>query len=149
MTDRIDGSSRAKGEAPKIEPGEAQIRDQFLQVADEDVRRIICRIVRLAALPVGAKIRHDHPGAFACDPPRMTELDPVHLRIGKQAMQQDDGCTGANFMERQFDPVGGGPFLSKRINHLQRECQSIWDIATGTAFQAFGTRYEGRWKIIR
>ena len=51
MTDRVDGRSRAEREASEIELLEPEVGDQFPEVADEDVGRIVRRIVRLAAFP--------------------------------------------------------------------------------------------------
>jgi len=54
--------------------------------------------MRPRALPVRPQIRHDHAKAFTRDPLGMAELDPIHLRIGEQAVQQDDRPALAKFV---------------------------------------------------
>ena len=41
------------------------MRDQLAQVARQNAARIMRRLVRLAAQPVGAQVGHDHPEALA------------------------------------------------------------------------------------
>ena len=119
MTDRIDGRPRPQRETTEVELFETDVGDQFLEVANKNIRGIVRRIVRLSAQPVGTKVGHDHSKALVRDPLRMAELDPVHLRIGKQSMQQDHWPARAKLVIGEFDAVGGVPSLNDRIGHAE------------------------------
>jgi hypothetical protein len=74
-------------------------------------------IVRLSGFPVRAKIRHDHPEAVFRDPLGMPELDPVHLRIGEEAVQQDHRLALAQLMIGKLDTVRRGPEMGGWFRH--------------------------------
>ena len=47
----------------------------------------------------------------------MAELDPVHLRIGEEPVEQDDRPALAHLMLSELDAVGCGPALNLRLGH--------------------------------
>ena len=63
--------------------------------------RIMFGSVRLAAEPVRAKVGHDHPEARRGDPRRVAELDPVHVGVGEQAVEQDRRAGPARARDRR------------------------------------------------
>ena len=75
------------------------------------------RLVRLAAEPVRAKIGHDHPESFARDPRRMAELDPVHVGVGEEAVEQDHRPASPSLMKGELDPVRRGPEMRDDVVH--------------------------------
>ena len=50
----------------------------------------------------------------------VAELDPVHLRVGKQAVEQDHRPALAGFVPRELDPVGSGPELGRGFAHRRQ-----------------------------
>ena len=111
FADRFDRGSRAERKSAEIELIQAEMGDEFPKVAHEDVRRIVRRIVRLAARAMRPEVGHDHSEALARDPVRMAELDPVHLGVGEEAVHQDDRPALAQLMIGEFDAVGRGPSM--------------------------------------
>ena len=79
--------------------------DQFLEVADEDAGRIVGRIMRLAAGAVRTQVGHDDAKARRGDALGMAEVQPVHLRVGKQPVQQDRRPSVAKLVEGELDTV--------------------------------------------
>ena len=99
---RVDDRTRSKRKTGQIELGEAEMSDQLLEVADQDVRRIICRVVRLSARSVGAKVGHDHPEALGRDP---------------GAVEEDDRPPLPRFVIGELDAVGGRPAMNCGLVH--------------------------------
>src|SRR5438270_6263547 len=86
--------------------------DQLAQVPRKNALGVESSAVRLRALAVRAKIRHDHPKASARDPLGVAELDPVHLRVGEEAVEQDHRGPLPQFMPGEFNPVRSVPQMS-------------------------------------
>src|SRR3982751_2021474 len=95
------------------------MRDQLAEIAREDSLRVEFPSVRPGTVSMRSKVRHDHPKAFHRDPVGMAELDPVHLRIGEEAVQQDDRSALTQFMIRQLDTVRCGPVVGGYL----RQCE--------------------------
>src|SRR5215217_3572263 len=106
------------------------MRDEFAQVAGKDAARIMLKAVRLSALAVRAKVGHDYAKAFAGDPVRVPELDPVHVRVLEEAMQQDDGPALPDLVIGELHTVGRGPEMNCGLAHAPTECQRPCHIAT-------------------
>ena len=81
------------------------------EIAAEDGRGIGGRIVRLAALSVGAEVGHNHPEPCRRQPRRMAELDPVQPRVREEAVDEHHRPPLARFMVRKVDAVGRGPVV--------------------------------------
>ena len=114
FADRFHNRTRSEREAAKVEIDEPEVSDQLPQIPRQDALWIMVRLVRLAAQAVGAKVGRDDPEAGRGDPLGMTEIDPVHQRIGKQAVEQDHRASLAKLTVGELDPVGRGPDLRRR-----------------------------------
>src|SRR5215217_1456396 len=101
------------------------MRNKLTQVAGEDSRRIMFGFMRTAALAMRAKVGHDHPEAVRRDPVRMAELDPVHVRVGEQAVEQDHGPALAYFMVGELDPVRCDPAMGACLSHPGRKLSKL------------------------
>ena len=112
------------------------MRDQFLQVARQDALRIFVGIMRLSAEAVGAKVGHDHAETRRGDACRMAELDPVHLGVGEQPVEQDHRPPLAHFAPGQFDPVGRGPLVQRDLSHGCRKVAKVALLARESDFLA-------------
>ena len=86
--------------------------NQLAQVAGENPLGIMFCAMGLAAQAMGTKVGHDHAKALGRDACCGSELDPVDVGVGKQAMEQDDGAAAAGFAPRELDAVRGVPAVS-------------------------------------
>ena len=93
------------------------MRDQLLKIAAENAVGISGGIVRLVALPMRAKVGHDDAKALRRDRRCRTELYPVDLCAGKQAVDEDDWAALPYGMEREAHAVGCGPSLRFGTDH--------------------------------
>ena len=139
VADRVDGRPRSQRKTAEVELFELELADQFLKVPDQHVRWIIGGIVRLAAFPVGAQVGHDHAEALARDAVGMAELDPVHLRVGEEPVEQDDRPALAHLVIGELDAVGGGPAVNC---DLSRRMFSMFTLTSRA--QAIGDRMNPR-----
>src|SRR5439155_194299 len=96
LADRFDRGSGAKGKAAEVKLSELEMPDEFPQIPGQDPNRIMFGIMRTATEAVSAQVRHDHPEAGGGNPLGMTELDPVHVGVGEQAVEQDHGSPSAD-----------------------------------------------------
>ena len=65
--------------------------DQRRYIAHQNIGGIFVRILRCVAVTVNPEIEHDDLIPLFRDRFMVVPLDPVHLRAGKQAVQQDEG----------------------------------------------------------
>ena len=80
LPDRLDDRARAERKTAEVELGQAEVGDQLGAIAGKDPGRVVCSLVGLAALPMGAKVGHDDPEPARGDRGGVAELDPVDLR---------------------------------------------------------------------
>src|SRR5205085_7544214 len=113
----FNSRTRAERKAAEVEVAKPQMSDQLAQVAGQDSFRIMLRLVGPPALPMGAKVRHDHAEALGRDASSMAEPDPVHVGVGEQAMKQDDRLAGPRLMPRELNVVGGTPEVGRDVRH--------------------------------
>src|SRR3546814_2983101 len=64
--------------AGKVIVGEAEMADEVEGVVGEDVRLVAGRIMRLVAVAVTAKVRHDHPKTRVGKDRKRTRLNSSH-----------------------------------------------------------------------
>src|SRR5438309_2241615 len=117
LADALDRGPRAERKSAEVEVGEAEVGDQFAQVPRQDPHRIMLRLVRLGAEPVSAEVGHDHPEALRGDARCVAELDPVHVGVGEQAVEQDYRTALPTLMEGQLYAVRCGPMMDPRFAH--------------------------------
>ena len=96
---QFGGGSGAQRKTAEIKLRHLQMRDQCLDVPDQYVSGIGRRIVGCFAVTMGAQIGHDHSEPGTGKGLRMAKFDPVGMRIGKQAVQQDDRTPFPQFMD--------------------------------------------------
>ena len=65
-----------------------QLVEQIFQIVHQHAGRIAGRIVRRSAFAMRPQVRHDQVEPGLCQRAGMAELDPVHLRAGKQPVDQ-------------------------------------------------------------
>ena len=106
LADSFDGRPRPERKPAEVKLGQAEVRHEFAQVAGQDPNRIMLRLVGLGAEAVGAEVWHDHPKPLRRDPLGVAEPDPVDVRVGEEAVEQDHRAPGAKFVECELDAVG-------------------------------------------
>jgi hypothetical protein len=105
LSDSLDCRSCTKRKATQIEMRKVQESDKLAQVARKNPARIEGFSVRLVAFSVRPEVGHDDPEALSCNACSMAELDPVHVRIGKEAVQQYDWTPVAKLVIGKSNPV--------------------------------------------
>jgi hypothetical protein len=93
------------------------MRDQFVEIANKYAPRIMFGFVRLPALPVRAQVGHDHPKTGRRNALGMAEVQPVHLRIGKQPVEEDNRAPVSYLAPDELDTVRGSPAVRGRVGH--------------------------------
>ena len=87
--------ARAQGEADEVilALGQPQMIDQLGNVPHQHAGRIGGGVPRRGTRAVNAEIGNDRAEAGRSEPLGMAPFDPVHMRAGKQPVQQDHGAT--------------------------------------------------------
>src|SRR5947209_19865363 len=93
------------------------MHDELAQIAGENALGIMLRPMRLAAEPVRAEVGHDYPESFRRDARCMAELDPVHVGVGEEPMEQNHRPAAAGLMKGELDPVRRGPEMHDDVAH--------------------------------
>src|SRR3712207_4984414 len=88
--------------------------DQSQSVSCQYIRWIAGRIARRGARAMRPQIGHDEAEAALCDFVGMAELDPVGLRIRKEAVQQQHGPPLAELLPGKLDAVERSKGMSSR-----------------------------------
>jgi hypothetical protein len=65
--------------------------------------------MRCGAQTMRAEVGHNHPPPRLGDARGMAEIDPVHPRIGEQAVEQNDWAPRPGFVPGESDTIGSGP----------------------------------------
>ena len=109
LAHRFDGCARTQREPAEVEIRQAEKGDQLPHVPSEDPARVIFCFLRLCAQPMCTVVGHDDPKARRGNAVGMAEPDPIHLRVGKKAMQQDDRPALSDLMIGELNAVRGTP----------------------------------------
>ena len=116
LGDCMKHRTRAQREAPQIVVGQADMFDQSGKIADQHISRISSGILRRVALSVNPEVGHQHFIALRRDRPGMAELDPVHLRAGKETVEQQHRWTLARPVQRKACAIETGDVFGIEIH---------------------------------
>src|SRR3546814_10083488 len=89
----------------------------------EDVRLVAGRIMRLVAVAVTAKVRHDHPKTRVGNDAGMAIADPVDERVGEIAVDEEQRPPLPHLAPSQVHAVPGGETLDRNVR--RRACQCV------------------------